>query len=60
MKTVSVWCHDKEGDLITNSRNVIVKSIENLIKTISLILALKKSGCYNKKEDKLDIISRMF
>jgi len=33
-----------------------VKSIENLIKKISLILALKKLGRYNKKEDKLDII----
>jgi len=28
-KTISVWCHDKEGNLITNSHNIIVRSIEN-------------------------------
>jgi len=44
-KATSVWCHDKEGNLITNSWNVIVRSIKNLKKNPP-ILALKKSGCY--------------
>jgi len=32
MKTILIWCHDKEGNLITNSWNVIVRSIENLMR----------------------------
>ena len=49
MKTISVWCHDKKGNLITNSHNVIVRSIENLMnynKKIPPILVMKKLGCY--------------
>ena len=46
MKTILKWCHDKEGNLITNSWNVIVRSIENLMreKNISIDFGFEKAG----------------
>ena len=54
-KTISAWCHDKEGNLITYSRNIIVRSIEKLIKKNPLILALKKLGRYINSRYTLNI-----
>jgi hypothetical protein len=49
MKTISVWCHDKEGNLITNSQNVIVRSIENKKKFHHFLL---------KKAELLQLVSK--